>query len=104
MFIDGTFRWEGTIESSKPSQTKISSAKIFHPKLVTKVTRARLESSLYFGIRSSEYQRHGVQFPWCTDAGALFIPLFPRSRARMHPEEHRRPASSAPDRIQHPCD
>ena len=65
----------------EPSQTKISSAKIFHPKPVTKVTRARLESSIYFGIRSSEYQRHEVQFPWCTMRGLC---SFRFSQGPMH--------------------
>jgi TonB family protein len=37
MFIDGAFRWESTIQSLKPSQTKITHAKIVQPKLVTKV-------------------------------------------------------------------
>ena len=37
MFIDGAFRWESTIHSFKPSQTKITHAKIVEPKLVKKV-------------------------------------------------------------------
>jgi TonB family protein len=37
MFIDGAFRWESTIQSFKPSQTKVTHAKIVPPKLVKKV-------------------------------------------------------------------
>jgi TonB family protein len=37
MFIDGAFRWESSIQSFKPSQTKITHAKIVQPKLVKKV-------------------------------------------------------------------
>jgi TonB family protein len=37
MFIDGAFRWESSIQSFKPSQTKITHAKIIQPRLVKKV-------------------------------------------------------------------
>lgn len=37
MFIDGAFRWESGIQSFKPSQTKVTHAKIVQPKLVKKV-------------------------------------------------------------------
>jgi TonB family protein len=37
MFIDGAFRWESSVQSFKPSQTKITHAKIVQPKLVKKV-------------------------------------------------------------------
>jgi len=37
MFIDGAFRWESSIQSFKPSQTKITHAKIIQPKLIKKV-------------------------------------------------------------------
>jgi hypothetical protein len=37
MFIDGAFRWESSIRSFKPSQTKTTHSKIVFPKLVKKV-------------------------------------------------------------------
>jgi TonB family protein len=37
MFIDGAFRWDSSIQSFKPSQTKTTHAKIVFPKLVEKV-------------------------------------------------------------------
>ena len=37
MFIDGAFRWESTIQSFKPSETRITHAKIVQPKLIKKV-------------------------------------------------------------------
>jgi TonB family protein len=37
MFIDGAFRWRSTLDSLKPSQTKISHAKVVQPKLIKKV-------------------------------------------------------------------
>lgn len=37
MFIDGAFRWESSIQSFKPSQTKTTHSKIVFPKLVKKV-------------------------------------------------------------------
>ena len=37
MYIDGAFRWESGIQSFKPSQSKITQAKIVEPKLVKKV-------------------------------------------------------------------
>jgi outer membrane biosynthesis protein TonB len=37
MFIDGAFRWESSIQSFRPSQTKITHAKIVQPKLVKRV-------------------------------------------------------------------
>ncbi len=37
MFIDGAFRWESSIQSFKPSQTRVTHAKVVQPKLVKKV-------------------------------------------------------------------
>jgi TonB family protein len=37
MFIDGAFRWESSIQSFKPSQTKVTHAKFVLPKLVKRV-------------------------------------------------------------------
>lgn len=37
MFIDGAFRWESSIQSFRPSQTKTNHSKIVLPKLIKKV-------------------------------------------------------------------
>src|SRR6516164_11657932 len=79
MFIDGTSRWDRIFQTI-PDQNLYRQdcpPKNWSPKF----TRARLESSLYFGIRSSEYQRHEVQFPWCTMRGLC---SFRFSQGPMH--------------------